>query len=362
MEFMKEKGGKCRKSGIELLRIILMLQVIFLHVCTKGQYSDFGRGKLGPRNELFYWIIWLMCRCPVYLYILISGYFSIKSIKTLDDVKGKVIRTYSAMLFYSISLPLVGWIFGWWDMTWKTIMMMFFPNITRVWYFMTLYLIVLVLSPYLNACLLKITQKDYKVLIAFLTVLFSVLPMMERFEPFASVVNLEQIVSVDGGKSLYDVIFMYILGGYIRLYVKPYKKAQLRFLVFFVMLTGMNVLLRYCVPGYQKTVGTFDNIFIILQGVCLFLYFRDLTFQSVVINRIASFNLGVYMIHEHLLFRWIIWDDIFPMTREKSFYMTFKYPVKILLICLLIFAGCAVVEQIRLWIFAAGEKCFQNRK
>lgn len=347
---------KTRKSGIELLRIILMLQVIFLHVCTKAKYSSFARGHLGEAHELFYWCIWLMCRCPVYLYFVISGYFSVTSNKTLGEIKGKLLRTYSAMLFYSISLPLVGVAFGWWKMTPKVAMMMFFPNITRVWYFMTLYLIVLFLSPYLNRCLTRLSQKDYAILLAVLMVLLSILPMLTRFEPFASVINLEQIVSTDGGKSLYGMIFMYILGGYIRLYVRSYEKAKIRYLIFFLILLGINVLLRYLVPGYKKTVGTFDNCFIILQGVCLFLYFRDLQFQSKWINRIAALNLGVYMVHEHLQFRWIIWNDIFPVTQTKSFYMTWKYPFKILLICVAIFTGCALIEQFRLWIFAGVRK------
>ena len=350
MEAVVQK--KVRESGIELLRIILMLQVIFLHVCTKGQYSSFGRGHLGEWHELFYWCIWLMCRCPVYLYFLISGYFSITSNRTLGDIKGKALRIYMAMLFYSILLPLIGWIFGWWEMTWKTVMMMFFPNITRVWYFMTLYLIVLFLSPYLNKCLTKISKKEYGMLVGFLMILLSILPMLTRFEPFASVVNLEQIVSTDGGKSLYGVIFMYILGGYIRLYVKTHEKAKLRYLAAFIGLLCINVTLRYVVPGYKSTVGTFDNCFIILQGISLFLFFRDLHFKSVIVNQIAALNLGVYMVHEHLLFRWIIWDDIFPITREKSFYMTWKYPIKIFLICVAIFTGCAIIEQIRVWIFS----------
>lgn len=349
---VQNKQKKVRKSGIELLRIILMLQVIFLHVCTKGKYSSFARGHLGEWHELFYWCIWLMCRCPVYLYFIISGYFSVTSNKTLGDIKGKLIKTYSAMLFYSISLPLVGWLFHWWKMTPKVVAMMFFPNITRVWYFMTLYLIVLFLSPYLNACLTKLTKRDYQALLAVLMVLLSILPMLTRFEPFASVVNLEQIVSTDGGKSLYGMIFMYILGGYLRLYVKPHERAKLRYLGYFFLLLGINVALRYLVPGYRKTVGTFDNCFIILQCVCLLLYFRDLKFQSKWINHIAALNLGVYMVHEHLQFRWIIWNDIFPVTQSKSFYMTWKYPIKILLICLAIFTGCAFIEQIRLWIFA----------
>ena len=362
MESVIQNGKKkTRKSGIELLRIILMLQVIFLHVCTKGKYSSFARGHLGPRNELFYWCIWLMSRCPVYLYFIISGYFSVTSNKTLGDIKGKLTKTYTAMLFYSILLPLTGWIFRWWEMTPKVVAMMLFPNITRVWYFMTLYLIVLFLSPYLNSCLTKLSKKDYLALLAVLMVILSILPMLTRFEPFASVVNLEQIVSTDGGKSLYGMIFMYILGGYLRLHVKTHERAQIKYLIFFFILLGINVVSRYRVPGYAKTAGTFDNCFIILQGVCLLLYFRDMQFQSKWINRIAALNLGVYMIHEHLQFRWIIWNDIFPVTQSKSFYMTWKYPFKILLICIAIFAGCAFIEQIRLWIFAGVRKIRINR-
>ena len=103
---MGQPGGKkVRKSGIELLRIILMLQVIFLHVCTKGKYSSFARGHLGEWHELFYWCVWLMCRCPVYLYMLISGYFSVTSNKTWGDIKRKVLVSHRSMLFYSIGLP-----------------------------------------------------------------------------------------------------------------------------------------------------------------------------------------------------------------------------------------------------------------
>lgn len=342
---------KVRESGIELLRIMLMLQVIFLHVCTKGHYSEFARGHLGPRHELFYWFIWLMCRCPVYLFILISGYFSVTSNKSLGAIQKKTVNTYLTMLFYSISIPVIGWIFGLWNLSTANIIRMFTPFASRAWYFMTLYLIVLFLSPFLNACLINLSKKDYTILVIFCSVIFSILPMATRIKPFSEVVNLEQVVTSEGGKGLYGFLYMYILGGYLRLHVKSYDKAKIRYLLMFLLINIINVFLRYSVPVYRTTVGTNDNILIILEGVCLVLYFRDLKFHSQVINRIASYTLGVYMIHEHLLLRKVIWNQIFAVTQTKAFYTTYKYPIKIFLICIAIFAGCSLIEQVRVWIF-----------
>ena len=294
--------------------------------------------------------------------MLISGYFSVTSNKTWGDIKRKVLVSHRSMLFYSIGLPLLGVAAGWWVLTSVDVVRMLLPTISREWYFMTLYLIVLFLSPYLNRCLVALKKSEFQALIAFLMVILSILPMMSRMDLFSSVVNIEQVVSPDGGKGLYGFVFMYIIGAYIRLHVKSHERAQLRYLAAFFGLTAVNVFLLYNVPGYRSTVGTFDNFFIILQGICLFLFFRDMQFQSVIINRIAALNLGVYMIHEHIKFRAVLWNKWLPLTQQKSFYMTWKYPIKIFLICVVIFSGCAVVEQIRLWIFAWCNQVVQKHK
>ena len=82
---------KMRDSGIELLRIILMLQVVFLHVCDYGGYTKTAV-HAGGSLEYIYKFLWLSSRCPVYAYILIFGYFSVTSCKTISSLKPKVLK------------------------------------------------------------------------------------------------------------------------------------------------------------------------------------------------------------------------------------------------------------------------------
>ena len=63
-----------RNPSIELLRILMMMQIIFLHVADYGDYSDVAQQMEG-KVELTYWVIWLMCRCPVFMFVIITGYF-----------------------------------------------------------------------------------------------------------------------------------------------------------------------------------------------------------------------------------------------------------------------------------------------
>ena len=66
---------KVRESGLELGRMIIMFQIVFLHVCTYGNYAGAAKADGGIHEVLFY-LIWLMCRGPVLLLIMIMGYFS----------------------------------------------------------------------------------------------------------------------------------------------------------------------------------------------------------------------------------------------------------------------------------------------
>lgn len=56
------KGLK-RNPSIELLRIIMMIQIVFLHVSVNGFMSIIY--QLDVNTKLAFWIIWVMCRCPV---------------------------------------------------------------------------------------------------------------------------------------------------------------------------------------------------------------------------------------------------------------------------------------------------------
>lgn len=345
------KSVKTRKSGIELLRIISMLQVIFLHVCLYGGYSKIARHDLSRIHRVLYDLVFLSSRCPVYIYILIFGYFSVTSNKTLSSIKGKIAKIYLPMLFYSLTIPFLGQAFGLWQLNNTAKARAFFPLTSKIWYFMTLYLLVLILSPFLNRALTALSKKEYTQLITILFLLFSVWTVFAGLKQTGDVIRLDNVFETFNGKSLYGFIYMYILGGYLRLHVPCHDKAKFRYLAAFAIFTVINFLLSHYLFSYNKIVSANDNPFVVLQGICLVLFFRDMKFKSKAVNCIASVNLGVYMIHEHFLVRNKIWNDWFDVLHEKSFYNTWKYPFKILLICLTVFVACGIIERIRVWLF-----------
>ena len=345
----QNKTVKMRESGIELLRILMILQVIFLHVCSHGGYRSMAH-NFSTLHKIAFNIIFLSSRCPVYVYILIFGYFAVTSNKTLGSIKSKIARIYLPMLFYSISIPFIGQLLGLWQLNDTQVTKSFFPFLSRTWYFLTLYLLVLILSPFVNRALTALSKKEYTQLVVILFLVFTVWTSLAQFKQTSDIIHLNHIFDPEG-KSLYGFLLMYVLGGYLRLHVPSHEKARYRYLVAFVALTLINVTLCQFIDGYSKISGFNNNPFAVLQCLCLLMFFRDLKFKSRVINYIASVNLGVYMIHVQYLIRNKLWYDWFGFLHDKSFYIPRTYPFKIILICVIIFIACGIIERLRVWLF-----------
>lgn len=153
----KKTIEKTRDSGVELLRIILMFQVIFLHICDNG--FSVNHLEWGGIHELIYWVHHIFSRCPVYVFILISGYFSVTSKATMKSIWPKAKSIYSSALFYSIGVTFFLLILGISDIGKKDILKSFLPFTARTWYFISVYLIVLILSPVVNLALTRLSKK-----------------------------------------------------------------------------------------------------------------------------------------------------------------------------------------------------------
>ena len=97
---------KKRESGIELLLIIAIVQVIILHTYS---YASVGNAALEINQAAsgFASLFWSFCRTPVNVFILITGYFLVTSAFDLKKNIRRATKTYSAMLFYSIIISLV---------------------------------------------------------------------------------------------------------------------------------------------------------------------------------------------------------------------------------------------------------------
>lgn len=378
---MSLSAKKERNSSIELLRIIMMLQIVFLHICDYGEYMKNAK-ELGGIHQLLMWFFWLMSRCPVFLFIIIMGYFMIYSEK--KNILGRILKVYIPMYFYSIIIPVVAALTGVVQIEKSDIISAFFPMLSRTWYFMTLYILVIIFSPYLNIILNRISKRDYILLLLALFFIFSIWQPIAKLEFFSEVIEIGKIINTEDGKSLYDFIYMYILGGFIRRFVVVGKgdgiggetqkglekagdvKIRIRWcnavnLLIFFAAGIINLIMVYEVPGYDDIVGYNDNPFVVIQCIFLFLFFANLKFHSKIINSISALNLGVYMLHEHPLGREILWGKIVKMD-HISFYNSNIYILKLALICISIYLTCAFIEWIRNFLFNFCKGLWRTRR
>lgn len=350
------KNSKIRESGIELLRILMMIQVIYLHVCKYGNWNKYAE-KTGGMTELCYWFFWLLCRCPVYVYIAILGYFMVSKDISMKEMFTKIKSTYLVLFFYSMLITFVAILCGQLAFASPRMIKGFLPFFSRSWYFITLYILVLFFAPFLNKCLKVLTKKEYQIIILGLFIVLSIWPMLAKLPPIKDVVGVKLVISTEGGKSLYDFIFMYILGGYLFLHVRRNDKVRKRYLLAFITLGILNTLILYTYPDYQVVVGYNSNPLAILQVVCLILYFRELKFKSKTINAISKNNIGVYILHESAFGRWLIWNKALGMI-SINFYASKYYPIKIMLGIIGIFIVCSFIEYLRQQFF----EIFSKRK
>ena len=105
---MKKKE---RQSGIELLRIIAMLQIIYLHVCDHGGMYN-ASASAGDLDGFLVAFVWSFCRAPVDVFIMITGYFMITAKFDIKKTVKRAGTTYGAMIFYSIGISIIYFIYS----------------------------------------------------------------------------------------------------------------------------------------------------------------------------------------------------------------------------------------------------------
>lgn len=314
-----------RDSNMELLRIIAMVLIVLVHFN--------GRGI--PNFELRSPIVWNIFESfsciGVNLFILISGYYSIK-------LKWKsLINLYCICLFYSTILTLLQPVILSEPLTMGNIINMFFP-ISRHWWFVNVYFCLVLCSPFLNKAIDNLNNKE---------MLVTAIPLFVVNCYFGYFCNNAAISG--NGYSLVNFIFVYYIGSIIKRFEKKstYKSGILVvcYIVFFFITATLAML-----PHFRYIAYHYNNPFILMSAVSFFLLFKKLNFKSRFVNWVASSVFAVYLIHIHVpLFN----DIIFPFNTNSINYVGYsgiELSIHILILLIGIFWGCILVDQIRIFI------------
>jgi len=355
---MAEKK-KTRDSGIELLRIISIMMVIGLHAFSYGNYYDVASEMGGFVNYCSVGIR-ILFRPAVNIFILITGYFMVRMKFDLNKAYKKVLNVYLTVIFYSITLTLLILLLGpeyytingQKDSIKLILLSMIMPVTSQRWYFLTHYLFLCLLAPFFNIILQNIKKKDYHILLAIVTFLLCIWYVLSDIRLLDQVVRVNGFSDLQSGGNVFFFLYIYMIGGYIRLHVSKNEKPRSKYILGFICCAGLNCLLATVLKNtleLDDIVLKYTNPLVILMAVCLLMYFKDLHFHNKIVNTISATTLGVYAIHEFNYIRNIIWK-IFNFRKVDCSNM-FLNVVYIISIIIIVFGICASLDLLRQKLF-----------
>ena len=259
-----------RNSAFELLRIIAMTFIVIWHISYHAQ-----KGELDSHNY-----ITAFCITGVNLFILISGYFGIKtSWKNL-------LTLVSTIAFYSIVTIALKWSITDTPPDINSIKDLFAPLRESRWWFINCYFILMLLSPIINLALSKSTKQQYIYLLG--TLLF--ISCIQGF-CFGNSIN-------SNGYNTFQFVTIYVLGDAINRFDIPARLSAKRLSIIYISLVLSIFTSSFIL---MPKITFYNNPLVIASAVCLFCLISKIEFHNRTINQIATFMLPIYLLQDSVI-------------------------------------------------------------
>lgn len=290
-----------RLNNVELLRILSMLMVLTLHYLSFGgflpKYTTFSFSSMAI------WFFESLSFVAVNCYVLISGYFLIKSKFKLE----KLFQLCLEVLFYSIFIYAIMIIFGKVNFSISSFAKSFLPVFLGNYWFVTCYVMLYVLSPFINKLILNLSKEEYKKLIGIILLAFSV---------WATFIPNNHTINYGGSYSISWFICLYLISGYIRLHLDLDSVNKYICLGLYLFCSLINTVTYFLIPttNYIRNdfLYNYYSITMVIGAVSLFLYFLKFKINSDILNKVISFvsptTFGIYLIHENPNIRNFLWS------------------------------------------------------
>jgi hypothetical protein len=217
-----------------------------------------------------------------------------------------------------------------------------FPFIFRRYWFVTTYIILYFLAPYINKLLDNLSKEDNVKLICFFVFFVSFLPTFTKLDFY--------------GNELIQFIMFYIIGAYFKKYQdNVFSRSKKNNYIFFVicalMLISSVIVLdilqvKYNISFVESTYFFSRYSFIALMfSISLFnIFVNKKEFYSKTINVISSCVFGIYLLSDHNIVRRFLWVDIL---KNNEFVNSNYFVLHFIISIFLVFIVCGIVEYVR---------------
>lgn len=295
-----------------------------------------------PMNlkSLYLFITGMWGKTGINCFVLITGYFMCKSKITLR----KFLKLLLEVEFYEIVIFIVLSIIGVTDF-----------SLTRfIWYSLPIrsissgsftdgYLVFFLFIPFLNILIDNMNKKTHLYLMILLLLVFSVIAKIPNVQVSMNYVSWFCII--------------YVIGAYLRKY--PIKENNQWFWGRMSLISIVLSVLSVCGIIFIATavhhscerslvyyfMEDSNALFAVVSSVCFFMFFKGLKIkQSKLINIVGGGTFGVLLIHDNLLVRPWLWNEL--LDNGSRYPSNFIYLLAII-VPILVFIVCSVIEYFR---------------
>lgn len=367
---------KERQLNYELLRIVAMIMIVCLHYLSKGGLlGDPARADMTATGYVA-WLVEALCLVAVNVYVLISGYFGVKTANSQTDERAggqtdndhrsflevlkRPLRVWRQVFFYSMGIGLIALMIGAQQFDLYQFFSYCLPIVTEHYWFATSYVVLCLLMPFLNAGVMHLKQRETGYLIAGLLIIFSVsktvIPMQLPWDKY--------------GYDLIWFIILYLTGAYLRRYEIKWLKSRFKAIAIYLGSAAVIFASFFVIRIFYLRTGkledlinygyTYNFLFCYTGAIGLFFAFAqeqagalsERFRKPIVLFSKATF--GVYLIHEHMNIRneWPKWFhcEVQPGNTVIGFLAHMIFTV------LAVYLICTGIELLRIVILSSIKK------
>ena len=224
------------------------------------------------------------------------------------------------------------------------------PFTQQRYWFVTSYLLMYLLTPFLNAAIHSMTKKQHATFLVTYFVIYIALQNLVFWREFTSV----------NSSSPLFFAFLYMVAAYIRLY--PPRRKHRWFLLYIstcAFVTIWKFVITWITTSvFGKAIGAsafsaYNSITMVLASAFLFLFFEELTIRNqkvcAIASKLSSLTFGIYLIHDQPEVRTFIWQELL---RPDRFVQSPALALLLFGMAILVFSCSAILEILRKKLFS----------
>ncbi len=289
-------SSRMRNSKFEMLRIIAMFFIVSSH------YSLFTKwGYVKGINSFQTLFFQPLGQIGVDLFVMISGYFLSARIESMGKMLIKDIRLWIKVLFYSWLMLIIVYFIDHSMINIKRLARGLFPVTLNEYWFITSFLILMLLVPMLNGFIKR--SKESTIFLLFLVFLFtsgcqSLLPI--QFYPFGNYLNLGIMIAA--------YLFAAILGKY---QLRINSIIVISFFIFGLSIEYVGMLYLH------KMILTAGIAPFMVAMAIFYLVVQCPDFYNSKINWIAASMFACYLVLCNYLLNTLLWNVVLHINKFK---------------------------------------------